>query len=87
MELTGAAEAAREVRDEESEPMSRTVPRRGSVRVERLVRPEHRGSRCVETAPWGYELARGLLSGTGFMVEQGLRKAYGWDGLDVNHTA
>jgi len=39
MELTGAAEAARKVRDEKSERLWRKVTRRGSVRVERLVRP------------------------------------------------
>ena len=39
MELTGAAEAARRVRDEKSKRWSRTMTRRGSVRVERWVRP------------------------------------------------
>ena len=48
MELTGAAEAARKVRDEKSERLWRKVTRRGSVGVERPVRttsrnrpPEH----------------------------------------------
>ena len=48
MELTGAAEAARKVRDEKSERWWRKVTRRGSVGVERPVRttsrnrpPEH----------------------------------------------
>ena len=39
MELTGAAEAARKVRDEKSERWWRLVTRRGSVGVERWVRP------------------------------------------------
>ena len=38
MELTGAAEAARKVRDEKSERWWRLVTRRGSVGVERWVR-------------------------------------------------
>jgi len=38
MELTGAAEAARKVRDEKSERLWRKVTRRGSVGVERWVR-------------------------------------------------
>jgi len=41
MELTGAAEAAQKVRDEKSERLWRKVTRRGSVGVERWVRPDH----------------------------------------------
>ena len=40
MELTGAAEAARKVRDEKSERWWRLVTRRGSVGVERWVRAQ-----------------------------------------------
>jgi len=39
MELTGAAEAARKLIDEKSERLWREVTRRGSVGVERWVRP------------------------------------------------
>ena len=54
MELTGAAEAARKVRDEKSERLWGKVTRRGSVGVERPVRttsrnrpPEH--AECTDS--------------------------------------